>query len=314
MNSTEATALRRLTKRASFRAFMWLDKAGLHVLPKHYYTPVPDYAWLAKNKHVWARRADLTGVAWDLRDQLEWLRRTCSPYYEEVKGLEHFREAARLEFGPGYGPIESQVLHCFVRSAKPARIIEVGSGVSTVCILGALERNAREEGARRTEVTCVEPFPNRALQKLPGISLTRRRAQEAGISFFEQLQSGDLLFIDSSHAVKTGSELPFLYLEVIPRLNPGVIVHIHDVFLPYLYQRNVLTHYLSSQETSLLLALLKGNARLSVLCCLSALHYDFPDEIAKTLTDYRPQAEVGEGLSEYEPSDHFPSSIWLRVN
>ena len=134
------------------------------------------------------------------------------------------------------------------------------------------------------------------------------------MGLFEQLESGDLLFIDSSHAVKTGSELPFLYLEVIPQLKPGVIVQIHDVFLPYLYQRNVLTHYLSSQETTLLLALLKGNARLSVLCCLSALHYDFASELAGTLTDYRPQAQVGEGLSEYEPRGHFPSSIWLRVN
>jgi hypothetical protein len=243
-----------------------------------------------------------------------WLKTTCGPFYKEVRGLQLYREAASSRLGPGFGPIESQVLYCFTRTARPRRIVEVGSGVSTACITAALEKNVLDGNASRTEVMCIEPFPSAELERLPGVSLTKGLAQEAGLPLFEKLQSGDLLSIDSSHALKTGSELPFLYLEVIPRLNPGVFIHIHDVFLPYLYQRDVLTHYLSSQETSILLALLKWNPRLSVMCCMSALHYDLPEELARVLTDYRPQAEVGEGLSEHEAGGHFPSSIWLKVN
>ena len=188
----------------------------------------------------------------------------------------------------------------------------MGSGVSTVCMLGALARNAAE-GPAPSELCCIEPHPRPSLGALAGITLRRSLVQELELSFFDQLEAGDLLFIDSSHALKTGSDVPFLYLEVIPRLRPGVYIHIHDVTLPYTYPRDVFRKFFGWQETALLLALLKGNAQLKVLCSLSALHYDRPGELQRILADYLPQPEVSEGESEAEAGGHFPSSTWLQT-
>lgn len=305
-----ACAWRGLARRASFRTFLCLDRVGIHVLPKHYYNPVADYTWLARNRALWARRTDLSGITWDLDRQLSWLEETCGRYYAEVRGLQVYREIIATACGPGYGPIESQVLHCFIRSNRPSRIVEVGCGVSSVCALNAIRENARENRPG-TELVCVEPFPRPALAAMREIHLIRQRVQEQDLSFFDRLQEGDLLFIDSSHAVKTGSDVLFLYLEAIPRLKPGVFIHIHDIGLPYVHRRDTFSHFHAWQETALLLALLKGNSHLRVLCCLSALHYDARAWMARILTDYRPQAETDEGLAEPDPPGHFPSSAWL---
>jgi hypothetical protein len=90
------------------------------------------------------------------------------------------------------------------------------------------------------------------------------------------LSAGDLLFIDSTHAVKVGSDVVRIYLEIIPHLPAGIFLHIHDVYLPYAYPRDVFSMPYWWQETGLLIALLTNNPRLSVLTCLSALHYVIP--------------------------------------
>lgn len=299
-------------KKASFRLFDVCDSFGLHVLPKHFYTSVPDHKWLRDNGPLWSHRASLTGVEWKLDDQLRWIVQTCAPYYAEVAGLEAFRTIQASGVGSGYGPIESQVLHCFMRSGRPKKVVEVGSGVSTICMLNAIRRN-RAEGDADTAIICVEPHPKKTFFEIQGITHIKEFCQEVPLSVFDQLQAGDLLFIDSSHTVKTGSEVLRLYLEILPRLRPGVFIHIHDVYLPYLYTGEVLTEYFDPQETALLLALLVGNPRLSVLSCLSALHYDHPSDLGKVLTDYRPQKRVN-GLKVGDRDEgHFPSSIWLQV-
>src|SRR5688572_18493880 len=120
----------RAVKDISFAAFVALDRVGLHVLPKHYYTPVPDLAWLRAHPDAWMGRAPLHGVDWNLDQQLVWLRGVCAPFYGEVAGLELYGRLSsdQYRFGQGYGPIESQILHGFIRSVAPPRIVEVGSG------------------------------------------------------------------------------------------------------------------------------------------------------------------------------------------
>ena len=305
--------LRNVARELSFKLFRLMDGIGLHVLPKHYYTPVADYAWLESNKALWARRTDLSQLKWDLDTQLDWLKRICMPYYEEVAGLQVYREATAFGYGPGYGPIESQVLHCFLRSCKPAKVVEVGSGVSTVCGLKAMELNARERPDYNFTITCIEPYPRPALQSITRIVHVRKMLQETDLTVFDQLDAGDLLFIDSSHAVKPASDVLTLLLEVIPRLKPGVIIHLHDIYLPYIYSPDVLENYFGWQETALLLALLKGNSHLQVLCCLSALHYDRRQPMRDLLADYSPQEESGPGIRSRGKQGMFPSSIWLST-
>jgi len=297
-----------------FKAFQLFERLGVHVIPKNFYSPVQDYHWLKANKRLWTNRCSLVGTDWDVDRQLEWLNAISAPNYQEVAGLGFFNESASQGWGPGFGPIESQVLHCFVRRKAPARIIEIGSGQSTVCMLHASELNAKE-GRPASQITCIEPYPRAALRQLKGVTLLEQPCQAVASSVFSQLRSGDLLFIDSSHAVKVGSDVIRIYLEIIPSLTPGVFIHIHGINLPYLYNRGTLTSYFmqNSQETTLLAALLTGNRRISVLSSLSALHYDRPREMKSVLTDYEPQANIDGMWASYPPKGDFPDSIWLET-
>jgi hypothetical protein len=297
-------------KRLLFKTFLMLDRAGLHVMPKHYYTPVPDCTWLENNRPLWMGRSSLTGIAWDLASQFAWLKGICEPYYGEVAGLKAYHSF--IGSGPGYGEIESQVLHCFVRRYAPANIVEIGSGVSTMCMIAAAGLNQRDgKGAPR--ITCVEPFPSDNLRGSREVELIPQFCQQVDLSLFGQLSAGDLLFIDSTHAVKVGSDVLRIYLEIIPQLPPGIFLHIHDIYLPYAYPRNVFSMPYWWQETAMLTALLINNPKLSVLACLSALHYDYPEQLQKLLTDYRP-APNNEGLAVSRPAlGHFPASIWLQT-
>jgi len=304
-------ALRHSLKSGSFRFFHWLDAIGLHILPKHYYTPVPDYGWLKKNRAAWMKRAPLVGLEWNLDGQIEWLKQCCRAYYGEVSGLNLYREFTTTRLGPGFGPIESQILHCFIRQFSPSNIIEIGSGVSTACILEATRRNEQEKKAAQ-RITCVEPFPSVFLKEQKNIRLIQKTCQEVDISEFESLREGDFLFIDSSHTVKVGSDVVRIYTEIIPKLRAGVTIHIHDIYLPYLYPRNVLENYFGWQETVLVLALLTNNPKIEILSCLSALHYDRATDLKSVLPDYNPQPGQ-EGLSSGPEKGFFPSSLWLRT-
>jgi hypothetical protein len=301
-------SLRRSLKTLSLGAFRGLDRAGVHVLPKHYYTPVADRAWLRSHPSKWRRALSLE---WDYDAQLAWLRDVCRKHYGEVAGFRAYRELVAQGFGPGYGLVESQVLHCLVRSQAPARIVEIGGGVTSAIMARAARMNA-EEGRPGSRITTVEPSPWLPLLAVEGIELLRITGQDAPRELFDELGNGDVLFIDSSHAVKTGSEVQRLYLEIVPGLAEGVTIHVHDIYLPYAYSPWVLHDYFDPQETALVAALLQGNDRLEVLCCESALHHKRPAQLAEILGDYHPQP-MRDGLSEPDAGGHFPSSLWLRT-
>ena len=306
-------AARRSARQSFLRLFNLCDRMGFHVLPRHYYSPVIDRGWLERHKELWTQKLRLYSIPWNLDHQIEWLDRTCAGYYGEVRGLEVYRKICAREWGPGFGPIESQVLHCFLRSVNPARIIEIGSGVSTACMCEARRRNVGD-GRPSTEITCIEPFAKPAFSRLPEIRHISQLCQAVPASLFCELKAGDLLFIDSSHAVKTGSDVIRIYLDIIPSLAPGVIVHIHDIYLPYAYPRDALSHFFGWQETALLAALLTANDRLQVLACLSALHYDRSREMQEILADYLPQAnDRGLQPASAPLEGHFPSSLWLST-
>jgi predicted O-methyltransferase YrrM len=304
-------------KRLLLAVHRFFLRFGIIVLPKHYYVPFPDILELERTKDLWARKSELPGIDVDLSGQAERLRTACLPYRDEYAGSRVYREASRQGFGPGFGYVEAQALRGVVRHYKPERIVEVGSGVSTACAWDAARTNARETG-RMAKITCVEPYPSAALRNLDGVELVPREVQRAPLSLFEELGKNDLLFIDSSHTVRPGGDVNFLVLEVLPRLRPGVIVQVHDVFLPYDYDRAVLRTFLHWSETSLVRAYLVGNSRVKILFALSMLHYDRPDVLREVFPEYDPR-EDDRGL---EPDDvpafakvekHFPSSLYLEI-
>jgi predicted O-methyltransferase YrrM len=160
---------------------------------------------------------------------------------------------------------DARVLFCMLRIIRPRRIIEVGSGYSTLLMADINARYLDGEASIR----CIEPYPRPFLSLLDAsgeIELIQQRAQEVSGGLFDSLQSGDVLFIDSSHVSKTGSDVNRLLLDVLPSLAPGVYVHIHDIFFPSDYAKNwVLEHGFSWNEQYLLQALLTGSSQFQVV-------------------------------------------------
>jgi predicted O-methyltransferase YrrM len=290
-------------------------RAGVVVLPNHYYTSVADVHELLRLRKIWAHRSAMVGVDMNVAAQADELLRTIKPYEPEYRGNAAYKEGTAKGFGPGFGYIEAQCLHGMIRALKPRRVCEVGSGVSTYCTLRALARNESE--GHFAQLTCIEPNPSMFLRTLrgKGVELVEQPVQAVDPVFFRGLQAGDLLFIDTTHVVKPGGEVIYLYLEVIPRLRPGVIVHIHDIYFPYLYQRDLLQirNLFQWSETALLLGLLVNNSRLRVRFCLSLLHYDAPAVLSSVFPEYTPQP-AEDGLCASSATGHFPSSIYLRTS
>lgn len=285
-------------------------RSGLVVVPNHYYTPIADVRELRRTQESWARRSSMTGIDVDIEQQSARLKDIVWPFEPEYRSNRGYKEGQASGFGPGFGYVEAQCLHGVLRWLKPKRMIEVGCGVSTHCALNALTMNAAE--GRPGEITCIEPYPSDYLRNSPSIGLVASKVQDIDPAEFDRLEAGDFLFIDTSHAVRPAGDVIFLYLEVLPRIKPGCLVHIHDIYFPYLFQRDLLHGLFQSAETALLQALLAHSGRYEILFSLSMLHYDAQDVMKQVFPEYRPAPDVN-GLNEANASGHFPSSIYLRI-
>jgi len=286
------------------------------VLPNRYDTGVADLNVLNNTKQFWTPQSEMTGIHWDVNEQERLLGQVMLPFQAEYRGNPSYREATGSACGPGFGYVEAQALHGFIRHYQPRKVIEVGSGVSTYCMLAASRLN-RDSGGREQSLICVEPYPRDWLRHAP-VTLIDTPVQQVGLDTFQSLEAGDLLFIDSSHAIQTGGDVNYLILEVLPRLKTGVLVHFHDINFPYDYPRDALTALGSCQENALLHAFLAGNQRFQVLFCLSLMHYERPGALQRIFPEYKPQGnEQGLRADAYpafgEIQEHFPSSLYLSV-
>lgn len=307
--------MRQFLKRFFFLIFKSFSRIGIFVFPNHYYSPVSDVNKLKKSKEIWAKKSELPAIQVDLYKHLTNLRDICLPFQQEFLGNKTYLNAVKNNVGLGYGFIEAQALHAFIRSKKPKKIIEVGSGVSTYCMLKAVEINQKEEN-KNTQITCIDPFPSKKIKARQDINLVKNKVQSVPVSKFKDLSAGDFLFIDSSHTVRPGGDVNYLILEVLPRLSSGVFVHFHDIYLPYDYPRTVLKSFFQWMETSLLRAFLINNEKVRIAFSLSQLHYDRQEDLKKVFPDYVP-AKDQDGLeteTRVDPNEsHFPASIYLEI-
>ena len=122
--------------------------------------------------------------------------------------------------------LDAAVAYGLVHSLRPSRIIEVGSGHSTRFMMQAIQ-----DGSLSTKFTSIDPAPRATIETL-SIDVVRKTVQQAPVTLFSDLRKGDILFIDSSHISMPGSDVDLLFLEILPSLPTGVLVHIHDIFLP----------------------------------------------------------------------------------
>lgn len=276
---------------------------GMHVLPAHYYSPVPDTRRLPAS--LWAHRESVTGLDLNIDEALAALREMASLFRGEWAAYP--REAPEGGRGyylehPAYHPGDGHVLHGMIRRLKPRRIVEIGSGGSTFVICEALRRNRLEDPDYVCAFTAIEPYPPPYLDPPPAelTELRRTGVEDVPLTAFEALEAGDVLFIDSTHVVRIGSDCVYEYLSILPRLKPGVVVHVHDIFLPFEYpERWIKGDCFFWNEQYLLHAFLLFN---------SAFRVEFP---TYALTRTRSE-EVSQLIPGFDPQRHLACSFWLR--
>lgn len=267
------------------RHFDLWQSLGVHVTRNHFYSPVPDTS--AIGREVFARESELPGVDIDLEEQRSLMARL-GGFAEELSRIPRRPTGVPHEFHLNnqlFDGSDALVYHAMIRAVRPRRIIEVGSGFSTYLAAAAAARNGN------TELVSIDPFPNETVHAgFPGRGeLVMRPVQEIEPEFFDRLGENDILFIDSSHCARCGSDVTWLFLEVLPRLQPGVLVHVHDIFLPGDYpERWVRERQIFWNEQYLLQAFLAFNRDFRVRLANQLFWRRYPEEMKAALPECEP--------------------------
>ena len=208
--------------------------------PGHYYSSIPDPGEVKGISHRTGNRdvAAIPGIDLDWEGQESTLRELATYYNDLPFGeTEADRGIHRYYFANGYYSYADGILFfTLLRHLQPKRLIEVGSGFSSCLTLDVNELFL--DGS--LQCTFIEPYPERLKQNLrpedsKHVQIIEDKVQNIDPMIFGQLEKNDILFIDSSHVGKAGGDVNFLFFEILPKLKPGVWIHIHDVFYPFEY-------------------------------------------------------------------------------
>ena len=272
-----------------------LMKIGVFPIRNHYYEPQFDNR---KTIKPFSQDRALPGIDWNTAEQRKILSEfSCS---HELGGIPKIKPDT-LDFYFNNGTFESgdaEYLYQLIRSIKPKRIFEVGSGNSTLMAIKAIRKNQQQDPNYRCKHVCIEPYEMSWLEEA-SVSVVRKKIEDVGPVFFSELEENDILFIDSSHIIRPQGDVLFEYLELLPTLNKGVVVHIHDIFSP----KNYPSQWLQDEvrfwnEQYLLEAFLSHNCSWKIIGALNYLHHNFYEEL--------------KSAAPYLPPDHEPSSFYIR--
>lgn len=252
--------------------------------PGHFYSPLLDIRAIGPNDSS----IPFDGAEWwehvDLREDEQ------RSYYEDLLNTFPllpfpFRSAAGYRYFTDniwFVVADAFTLSGIIRKEKPRKIVEVGSGFSSAVMLDTLSHTAGSAA-----LTFIEPFPDRLYSLLSDDDISHskiitQRVQEVSLSVFDQLEARDMLFVDSSHVAKIGSDVSFLLLRVLPRLKPGVLIHFHDVFFPFSYPIDWVREGRAWNESLFLRAFLLGNPQFQIVAFNSFAGAAFPDVFQET--------------------------------
>ena len=303
--------LRTIYRRLHAGLFAGLRRLGWNVArTADFYSPLPVLSEVAASRESWDRPSELVGVDYDVEAMKSLLAALVETHGGEFDALPPHGEIRALGYGPGFPVIDALTTYLMVRDLRPARYVEIGSGLSTYYAWLAAAANGRD--GRACEMTCVDPFPTGRLNELedPTVKAVVSKVEAADLGLFEALEAGDVLFIDSTHVLKLGGDVAFLFLEVLPRLRPGVVVHVHDIHFPYNTPYPAEQYIFRAKwplyrtEAMVLQAFLSFNREFELLLSAPMIrHFDEPF-LERTIPGYRPV--------EFEDYDTHFGSIWLR--
>ncbi len=271
---------------------------GYDLVRRHYYSAIPDTSALPER--TWTRVSDMPGVRFDPESQLDFVERELGTHLSEYA-------PPRAPTGsPGdfyldngfYESVDAETLYAMVRRYSPRRIVELGSGMSTLVIAEARRRGG---AAAESEHVVYDPYPRPELRAALERAAVLRpiSATEVPMDELERLGAGDMLFVDTTHTVKIGSDVNRVVLDLLPTLRPGVMVHFHDIFIPWEYPREFIeerSFYWAEQY--LLQAFLAFNSSFEILFSAHALQRRYPDRVSALIPSAAP--------------DTRPSAFWLR--
>lgn len=285
------------------KLFTLWERLGFHITINHFYEPIPDTRTLKDD--LWEKQSELVGIGMNEKSQIDLLSLFSSKFKEEYENFPRNETSILYQYyvdNRGFESVDGEILYCMIRHFKPKRFIEIGSGNSTYLSAQAILKNKEEDNAYECELVAIDPYPNDILKAgFPGLSkLVSKKVQDIPLSEFRKLRENDILFIDSSHVLKIGSDVQFEYLEILPRLHTGVVVHLHDIFLPAEYPKEwVLEKYIFWTEQYLLQAFLTFNDSFKVLWAGSYMHLKHPDKLEAS-------------FSSYKREERWPGSFWIR--
>ena len=279
----------------------------LIIVPIHYYTPLTELKIIPNHKLL--EKADFSKINYDQSESLLFLNNLIK-HIQYFSKLNHFNIGQLNKYGKGYGYLESIILQSMIAKIKPTKIIEIGSGVSTFCMISALRDLDYE-----FEMLVVDPFVSSQLEKLvnknSNITIIKEKAENVQISEYLNFNA-DFLFIDTSHTVRPMGDVDFIYNRLLPKIN-NCIIHIHDIFFPYLYQSNLKDNpWYQWSETQLLYCYLTNNIKSKIILDTSELFHNKKEVFTKIFPNVK-LAKFEKGLRiDKDKNRYFPASIYLE--
>jgi predicted O-methyltransferase YrrM len=282
-----------------------IGKFKTRVPAGHFYSPIVSVSEIREREaEIYGKvPRELPGIDLQEEKQVQLMKRFATDYYPAIPFSNEASADLRYYYKNKYFiHADATTLYCMIRHFKPKRVIEAGSGFSSAVMLDTNDRFMNSQ----VKFTFIEPYPDRLYSLLhesdhTNSSILVKKLQEVPVAYFEQLEANDILFIDSSHVSKTGSDVNYFLFDIFPRLKPGVIIHVHDVFYPFEYPKEWVIDgngRFGWNEAYLLRAFLMYQKQFEIL-----FHNDFiqtfhSDWLAENMPNY-----VNHGRG---------SSIWLR--
>jgi predicted O-methyltransferase YrrM len=297
--------------------FRGLQRIGISVTPNHFYWPIPDIAELERRD--WPANSPLVGIDLRIDEQVDLALELAARHGSEWNFLEHPEGSLAYHYNNGFfETVDAEIAYSLVRKFKPQRIIEVGGGHSTRVLAAALQANFL--AGNKGELVTIDPHCDALVEQgLAGVStLIAKPVQEVELDLFLSLQENDILFLDSSHVVSIGSDAVCEYLEIVPRLKKGVVVHAHDIFLPSDYPREpVLKSLCFWSEQYLLQSFLSFNPNFEVVWGSSAMQNFHPEVLEQVFPRWsQSYSSMPKDRRRFVPTLDgrrvWPSSFWMR--
>lgn len=289
-----ARLLKKVNDKPIIRALLF--KIGIFPIVNHYYQPpfIPPTSPRLKRT--------LPGIDFNPQGQLAVLAKF--DYNTELERIP-VGPVAELEFShanPLFSFYDAEYLYSVIRYFKPRRIIEIGAGHSTLMAITAIAANRKTDTDYACEHICIEPYEQDWLEKTSA-TIVRKKLEELPVSFFAELSSNDILFIDSSHVIRPDGDVLVEVLEILPTLNTGVLVHFHDIFTPRDYYDAWGTDTpIFMNEQYLVEAFLSFNPRFKIMGALNYLKTNYNQELLARCP-----------LTKKINPDHEAGSLWLQT-